>query len=321
MFQARIRTWLWVMQGWFFTDAMCGICGRLNFTAEPVAAEQVRTMNDRMQHRGPDEDGFYFSPQKNFGMGIRRLKIIDLSTGSQPIFNETRDIAVLLNGEIYNYIELREDLEKKGHRFATQSDTETIVHAYEVYGLDFVKHMNGMFGLAIWDDSKKILIVARDRMGIKPMYYRCDSSGLSFASELKSILADGKCLREIDMTALDDYFSLLYIPGPASIFKAIRKLPPAHIMVCDPSKQKLDIRRYWQKPMPEPAQDKGWEHYRERLDTMFRDALKLQLRSDVPNGVFLSSGLDSGAIAYYASQVSATKVKTFTVHFPEQSYS
>lgn len=274
-----------------------------------------------MFHRGPDEEGFYFSPQKNFGMGIRRLKIIDLATGSQPIFNETKDVAVLLNGEIYNYLELREELEKKGHRFITNSDTETVAHGYEEYGLGFLQKLNGMFGIALWDEAKKILLLARDRMGIKPLYWRKDHQSLAFASELKSLLIDPDCSKEMDLVALDDYFSLLYVPGPRTIFQAIQKIPPAHFLLCDAQKKSIKIYPYWERPLIAKPKDLGWEHYKEKLDWLFADAVRLQLRSDVPNGVFLSSGLDSSTIAFYASRVAGQKIKTFTVHFPEESYS
>ncbi|MBI3012560.1 MAG: asparagine synthase (glutamine-hydrolyzing), partial [Elusimicrobia bacterium] len=299
---------------------MCGICGRLEFSSKPVTRQLVQDMNNRLFHRGPDEEGFYFSPDNRFGMGIRRLKIIDLSTGSQPIFNETKEIAVVLNGEIYNYLELREDLQKKGHRFKTQSDTEAIVHAYESYGLEFLSQLNGMFAFSLWDEREKKLIVARDRMGIKPLYYRANGDGISFASEIKSLLADPLCPKELDLLALDDYFSLLYVPGPRSIFQSIHKLEPGHFLICDARNRSVQNRSYWERPLPQSPADLGWNTYQEKLDFLLRDSLKLQLRSDVPNGLFLSSGLDSATILYYASQVSSQKIKTFTIHFDERSY-
>ena len=305
---------------------MCGICGKLDFTGAPVPADMLGRMNGALRHRGPEEEGFYFARGGGFGMGMRRLKVIDLSTGSQPIFNETRDIAVILNGEIYNYIELRNDLQKRGHKFATHSDTETLVHGYEVYGTDVFKHLNGMFAIAIWDDKKRILVLARDRMGIKPLYYRQDEKGISFASEVKSLLQDPACGREIDPLALDDYFSLLYVPGPRSIFKGIHKLEPGRILVCDAGAKSVSGHAFWEHPYVQNPKDLGWDFYEKSLDQLMRDSLMMELRSDVPNGVFLSSGLDSGAIAYYASQVSSQKVKTFTVDFrggsrAEASYS
>ncbi len=301
---------------------MCGICGKLNFSpGAGVSTDLLRKMNETLRHRGPDEDGFYVSPEKNLGLAMRRLKIIDLSTGTQPIFNETGDIAVILNGEIYNYIELRADLEKKGHAFKTHSDTETIVHAYEVYGEDCVKYFNGMFAFALWDGRNQRLLIARDRMGIKPLYYRADSGGIAFGSEVKALLADPDCPRGLDLAALDDYFSLLYVPGPRSAFAAIKKLEPGHLLICDVKSRTVKNQTYWDRPVHASVQDRGLDYYLETLDALFRDSLKLQLRSDVPNGLFLSSGLDSGAIAYYASQVSQQPMNSFTVHFEDKSYS
>ncbi len=301
---------------------MCGICGKLNYSqSRAVSPDALRKMNETLHHRGPDEDGIYFSPEKNFGMAMRRLKIIDLATGSQPIFNETGEVSVILNGEIYNYVELREDLEKKGHHFKSLSDTESIVHAYEVYGADCVKYLNGMFAFALWDNAKKRLIVARDRMGIKPLYYRVTPNGVSFASEIKALLADPECSKELDLNALDDYFSLLYVPGPGSAFAAIQKLEPGHLLLCDAKTGSIKNQPYWERTVITQPEDKGLDYYLCRLDELFRDSLKLQLRSDVPNGLFLSSGLDSGTIAYYASKVSDQTLNSFTVHFEDKSYS
>ncbi len=297
---------------------MCGICGKLSFKSQIIPRELIHAMNEKLMHRGPDEDGFYFD--NNFGMGMRRLKIIDLSTGSQPLYNETKDIAVILNGEIYNYLELRKDLEEKAHTFKTSSDTETIVHAYEQYGLDFATHLNGMFAFALWDSKQKRLLLVRDRMGIKPLYYRADAHGISFASEIKSLLVDPECTREIDYSALDDYFSLMYVPGPRSIYKAIKKLEPGHMLICDGSKKTITQQRYWTINF-QAVPDYGWDFYKEKLDSLLQDAVKIQMRSDVPFGLFLSSGLDSGSLCYYASKVSSKKLKTFTVFFNEKSYS
>jgi asparagine synthase (glutamine-hydrolysing) len=300
---------------------MCGICGKLNFSEKPVSLDLVRDMNQTLKHRGPDEEGFYFSVQPGLGMAMRRLKIIDLATGSQPIFNETRDIAVILNGEIYNYIEIRKELEKLGHIFTTHSDTEVLVHAYEAFGLNFLNVLNGMFAFALWDEQKQQLLLARDRMGIKPLYYRQNAKGLSFSSEIKALLKDPECPKDLDALALDDYFSVLYIPTPNSVFKAIKKLEPGHYLLCDLKKKTLANEAYWQHPLILNPPDLGWAFYEQKLDTLFKDILKLQMRADVPNGLFLSSGLDSGTIAYYASQISSQKVNSFTMDFPESSYS
>ena len=300
---------------------MCGICGQLSFDPKRVRPELLARMNAKLVHRGPDEEGSYVSPDGRAGLSMRRLRVIDLSTGSQPMFDETGDIAVVFNGEIYNYIELREELERAGHLFKTRSDTETIVHAYEVWGTGFLERLNGMFAIALWDARQGRLVLARDRMGIKPLYYRETPDGVRFASELKALLADPDCPRELDLDAIDDYFSLLYVPGPRTAFKSVRKLGPGYMLVCDADRRSARLESYWDRPLSARNEDLGWKHYREGLDALFRDALKLQLRSDVPNGVFLSSGLDSATIAWYASRVSASKVKTFTIHFPDASYS
>ena len=303
---------------------MCGICGKVSF-GRPVERELVRKMNARLVHRGPDEEGFHVSADGRAGLGIRRLKIIDLETGSQPISNETGDVTVVLNGEIYNYIELREELRKRGHVFSTKSDTEVLVHAYESSGPDFARGLNGMFAFALWDRTKKLLVLGRDRMGIKPLYARRTAEGISFASEIKALLADPDCPREIDPIALDDYFSLLYVPGPRSVFRGIEKLEPGHLWICDAATGQVEVRSFWERPMPAAgnggAGGRSWEDVSAELDGLFRDALKLQLRSDVPNGLFLSSGLDSAAIACYASAASSARVKSFTVHFRDESYS
>jgi asparagine synthase (glutamine-hydrolysing) len=301
---------------------MCGICGQISFDARTVQPGTLSRMNARLAHRGPDEEGSYFSPDGKVGLAMRRLRVIDLSTGSQPIFNETGEIAVVFNGEIYNYLELREELLRAGHAFKTRSDTETIVHAYEEWGLNALERLNGMFAIALWDARTGKLILARDRMGIKPFYYRQTEDGVRFASEIKALLADPDCPRDLDLHALDDYFSLLYIPGPRTAFRDIRKLDPGCALVCDSKTRSVRIHRYWERPLPDPsANDRGWSHYRETLDGLLKDAVRLQLRSDVPNGVFLSSGLDSATLAWYASQVSASPIQTFTIHFPEESYS
>lgn len=236
---------------------MCGICGKISFTGQPVSSELLGRMNGALRHRGPDEEGRFSTQDQTMQMAMRRLKIIDLSTGTQPLYNETRDVAVVFNGEIYNYIELRNDLQKRGHKFATHSDTETIVHGYEVYGKEVFKHLNGMFAISLWDEKKKLLILARDRMGIKPLYYRADEQGLSFASEIKSLLEDPECKKEIDANALDDYFSLLYVPGPRSIFKSIKKLEAGHILICDASAKKNHHRTLLVDAVRSVAQGQG----------------------------------------------------------------
>ena len=208
---------------------MRGFVGRLNFEpARPVQTDALEWMCQRIKHRGPDDQGIF--TDHNFGMGMRRLSIIDLETGKQPIHNEDESVWVILNGEIYNFLELRQRLIDKGHRFYTRTDTEVIAHLYEDRGPDFVSELRGMFGLAVWDRKTRTLVLARDRLGIKPLFYRLDSSSLVFASELKSLLEPG-FPRTVDMQALHDYLSYNYIPGPRTIFRGISKLQPGYQLI------------------------------------------------------------------------------------------
>jgi asparagine synthase (glutamine-hydrolysing) len=271
-----------------------------------------------MRHRGPDDVGIYLDG--SFGMGMRRLSIIDLSTGRQPIRNEDGSVWTVFNGEIYNFSELRASLQKKGHRFYTQTDTEVIVHLYEEYGEGFVKHLTGMFAVAVWDKSKKKLILARDRLGIKPLHYFLDSKRLVFGSEIKAILQAG-IAREIDGQALHDYLSLNYIPGPRTIFKDIRKLPPGHLMTC--SRGAVTVTSYWDLAYPTSSTNDGArpeESYCEELYELLKSAVKQHLISDVPLGVFLSGGIDSSALVALMSEVSSQPIQTFSIGFEERSY-
>ncbi len=221
---------------------MCGICGVVHTNySDRVEENQIRRMTDAIVHRGPDDEGIYVKPE--VGLGMRRLSIIDLVTGKQPISNERGDIWIVFNGEIYNHQELRKDLIAKGHRFATKADTESIVHAYEEYGENCVEKLNGMFAFAIWDERKKTLFLARDRIGIKPLYYIFDKKRLIFGSEIKSILQAGDVPRRIDLQALDNFLTFEYIPAPLSIFQGIRKLPPGHTLTL--KENEVYLRSYW----------------------------------------------------------------------------
>ena len=225
---------------------MCGIAGKINFqNARPVLHDTIARMCAVLRHRGPDDEGIYLD--KNFGMGMRRLSIIDLATGKQPIRNEDGSIWTVLNGEIYNFAELRKLLEQKGHKFYTHTDTEVIVHAYEEYGEKFAEHLTGMFAVAVWDKRRQKLILARDRLGIKPLYYSEGPNGLLFGSETKAILQGGM-ERDVDLQALHDYLSFNYVPGPRSIFKHVRSLPAGHILTC--SGKSVAIAPYWQLQYP-----------------------------------------------------------------------
>lgn len=297
---------------------MCGIVGKLNLqTDKPVTYETLSRMCGVIRHRGPDDEGIYLDA--NFGMGMRRLSIIDLSTGKQPIGSEDGSVWTVFNGEIYNFLELRPQLEKKGHTFATNTDTEVIVHLYEEYQEDFVKYLAGMFAIAVWDKRQKKLILARDRLGIKPLYYSVDADRLLFGSEIKTILQD-ETRREINLQALHDYLSLNYIPGPQTIFTRIRSLPPGHLLTYQ--RGNATVTPYWdlQYPAATNGKSRSEESYCEELYELLRTVVKQHLISDVPLGVLLSGGLDSSSLVALMSAVSSQPIQTFSIGFDEQSY-
>jgi len=290
---------------------MCGICGVVNFSvAEPVARELIEKMSDAQSHRGPDDFGYFID--RNAGLGHRRLSIIDLSGGRQPIYNEDESVAVVFNGEIYNYAELTAKLSAQGHQFLTRSDTETIVHSYEQYGDDCVRDFRGMFAFAIWDRRKRRLFIARDRLGIKPLYYYAGPGFLAFASEIKALLQHPGVPREIDLQSLDLYLALRYVPGPKTIFKGIFKLQPGHAMSLDASG--LHIRKYWDLEYSEtPRSDAAAI---EEFQALFEESVRLRLIAEVPLGVFLSGGLDSSAALAMMSRINGRKrIKTFSVGY------
>ena len=271
-------------------------------------------MTNSMIHRGPDDEGYYV--QDAVGLGMRRLCIIDPKGGAQPISNEDKTIWVILNGEIYNYLELRKELQSKGHKFSTKTDTETIVHAYEEYGEHCVTKLNGMFAFAIWDCRKQKLLLARDRLGIKPLYYFLDNRHLVFGSELKAILEHPEIPRAIDLEALDSYLTFEYIPAPLSIFKGIKKLPPGHTLVLQDGK--ASIRQYWDLPF-ERFEGRE-EDLCQALYDLVKDSVRMRLISDVPLGAFLSGGIDSSAIVCMMSELMNQPVKTFSIGFDDPSY-
>ena len=304
---------------------MCGICGIFNFNnKEPIDKNLIQRMTSVLKHRGPDDEGYYFGSQvagrrSQVGLGVRRLSIIDLETGHQPIHNENKSIWIVFNGEIYNFRDLREVLEKKGHRFYTNSDTETIVHLYEDYKEDCVKHLRGMFAFAIWDNKKKTLFLARDRMGQKPIIYAIFKNSLIFASEIKSLLQVPGVKREIDFKALDYYLTYQYIPSPLTIFQNMKKLPPASILICD-EKGQIRIKRYWNLSFRSKTKMLE-EEYSQRILELLTEATRLRLISDVPLGAFLSGGIDSSAIVGLMSQLTSQPVKTFSIGFEEEDFS
>ena len=272
---------------------MCGICGQFNFAGdEPVEPEIVRRMTDSIAHRGPDDEGYFFSGP--LGLGFRRLSIIDLAGGHQPMFDAEQTVCIIFNGEIYNYKELRQELKKYGHCFRTNSDTEVIIHGYKEWGTDVLNHLNGMFGVAIWDLQRKRLVVARDAMGIKLVYYRIADGRFTFGSEIRAVLAAEQSQPEIDPTALNLFLRFRYTPSPLTLFQGIRKLAPGTMLVLEEGKYREE-RWYDYTPIPfsKPREDEEAAH---ELLELYRGAVRRHLLSDVPVGILLSGGIDSGLL-------------------------
>lgn len=288
---------------------MCGIAGFYGYRDKEV----LRKMNNSMFHRGPDEEGFYES--QNCSLAMRRLSIIDLKSGSQPYFSEDKSIAAVFNGEIYNFSEIRRNLESRGHRFRGFSDGEVLVHLYEEYGEKMFSFLRGMFSFAVYDSGRDILFAARDHFGIKPLFYFEKEGSLFFASELKGLRQSPLFDRKINPSYLDDYFTFLYGRGEKTIYEAARKLPPASYIVKD--RKGLRIEKYWSFPSNARAQCTG--EFFEEADFLLGEAVKEQLVSDVPLGIFLSGGMDSSSILYYASKFSSSRIRTFTVSYEGQS--
>lgn len=271
-------------------------------------------MNDSICHRGPDDEGYYQDAQASLAM--RRLSIIDLHTGQQPISNESGDIWVVYNGEIYNFRNVRADLEQRGHFFKTQTDTEIIVHAYEEYGDACVTHFNGMFAIALWDVRKRRLFLARDRLGIKPLYYWSGVDKLIFGSELKALLVHPDVPMQVDLTALDLYLTLEYIPAPRTIYEGVLKLLPGHLLVVE--KGMLKVTQYWDVPY-QPI-TKSEAECTEILSDLIKESVRRQLISDVPLGAFLSGGIDSSTVVGFMSQTASEPVRTFSIGFEDDTY-
>ena len=295
---------------------MCGITGFVRNDGKPADEALLACMNEAILHRGPDEDGFYVSG--SVGLAMRRLAIIDLKGGQQPIHNQDRTAWIVFNGEIYNYLELREKLEKLGHTFYTNSDTEAIVHAYDQYGADCPNHLRGMFAFAIWNERDQELFLARDRVGKKPLLYSLVNGQLIFASEFSAMLLHPEVSREIEPEALDYYLSFMCIPAPLTAYRAIRKLEPGHWLRW--RKGEIEIQRYWQPDFTKKlAIDE--EEAGERTVEILRDAVRVRLMSEVPLGAFLSGGIDSSAVVALMAQESSERVKTFSIGFDEQDFS
>lgn len=294
---------------------MCGIAGIVNLDRRrKVDGTLIEKMCGVITHRGPDENGFYM--EGNVGMGMQRLSIIDLDSGTQPIHNEDRTVWTVYNGETYNYVELKEELTKKGHTFYTNSDTECLVHLYEEYGEDFVTRLRGMFGFAIWDTKRNKLLLGRDRLGIKPLHYYIDKERLVFGSEIKSILTAG-ISREINAVGLDGYLLFNYIPAPETIFKGVRKLLPGNILVLENGR--LTEKEYWSLDYKK-KDTRPFAEQSEELLHLFEDSVRIRLRSDVPFGAFLSGGLDSSTVVGLMSSIMEMPVKTFSIGFDDADY-
>ncbi len=296
---------------------MCGIAGQLLFAGD-APLSRIRAMCDTIRHRGPDDEGFHVDGP--CGIGMRRLSIIDLNTGHQPISNEDGSLWVVFNGEIYNYKELRQDLISRGHRFKTNSDTETLLHLYEEFGPDGVSKLRGMFAYAIWDSRQRLLFLARDRFGKKPLYYAALPSGVTFGSELKCLVEAGVPL-DIDEEALRLYFLLSYIPDPWTPYQAVRKLPPGSWMICHAS-GKIERGVYWKLPTPSESAPAGIteEQAAARVRELFDESVRLRLIADVPLGAFLSGGIDSSAVVASMALQTKAPVKTFSIGFEESEF-
>src|ERR671911_2685450 len=291
---------------------MCGICG-LASGGGPADPERLRAMSATLVHRGPDSDGHLVDGP--VGLAARRLSIIDLETGDQPIANEDGTIHVVQNGEIYNYRELRAGLELAGHRFATRSDTEVLVHLYEEHGDGFAERLRGMFAVALWDAGQRRLVLARDPFGIKPLYYRVGADDLAFASELRALPRG-----EIDFDALEAFLAFNSIPGPYSIFRDVRKLPPGHLLVWKDGE--VSVSRFARTAPVAASEVRGEDkdELAEELRGRLRDSVRAHLIADVPVGVLLSGGVDSSVLAALAAQESSEPVHTFSIGFEERSF-
>jgi asparagine synthase (glutamine-hydrolysing) len=298
---------------------MCGIAGVVEFNRRAEVDPQVlRRMCAAMSHRGPDDEGI--RTEGRVGIAMRRLSIIDVASGHQPLSNEDGTIWIVFNGEIYNHATLRKQLEEQGHRYRTHCDTETIVHLYEEYGRDCVQHLRGMFAFAIWDSRKRQLFVARDRLGIKPLYYRATSDSFLFGSEVKVILAHSGVHAEFNRTALPEYLAFGYLSGEETLYRGIRKLMPGHTLVLDENGA-IQIQQYWDLPLTSKPASHSETYYVQKYREMLEAAVSSHLMSDVPLGVFLSGGLDSSAVAALMTKIRRDPVETFSVGYSEHSYS
>lgn len=288
---------------------MCGISGYFNFdAARPVDLDSLDRMRAVAAHRGPDDRGIYDGGR--VGFAFNRLSIIDLAGGAQPMSNGDGTVWIVFNGEIYNFPELRANLQARGHRFRTKSDTETIIHAWQEFGEECVAELRGMFSFVLWDSRKQVLFGARDRLGIKPFYYYQNKETFAFASEIKALLELSDAPREPNVDALDEYLRCRYVIAPRTMFSGIHKLPPGHTILVDASG--VRIRRYWDIPIGETA-DVPEARAVEELNSLLEESMRMHLLSDVPLGTFLSGGIDSTAVLALMARLGSGKIKTFSV--------
>ena len=297
---------------------MCGIVGWINLEnkSSPNSEAVLHSMCERMKHRGPDSEGLW--TDETVALGMRRLSVIDLHTGEQPVYSEDKSVVVMMNGELYNYREVRADLEKRGHKFVTSSDTEILPHLYEEYGEAMLDEINGMFAFALWDKRKQKLLIARDKFGEKPLYYGVFDGKLIFASEPKVLLANSAVKAEINLDSLRQYLSFDYVPAPNSIYKGISKLPAAHFLTVE--KGEIKTRRYWNLTWEKSSTNLSLSDSAKELRELLADAVRMRLVADVPLGILLSGGVDSSTVAAFATQFSSEKVKTFSIGFEEDSF-
>jgi asparagine synthase (glutamine-hydrolysing) len=296
---------------------MCGIAGMVSFDGKPVSLDDLQKMCAVTSHRGPDDYGFYADDHAVLGM--RRLSIIDLATGRQPVHNEDGTVWVVFNGEIYNYRQLARELKRKGHVFYTSSDTEVIVHLYEEHGPAAIERLRGMFAFALWDQKRRQLLLARDRFGIKPLYYAEVKGRLVFASELKAILQLPEVERRLDWSSVEHLFSWLCTPSTDSIIAGIHKLEPANLLIAAPGHSPR-LQRYWDLHFA-PDHGRSEEYFVEKLMALLKESVQLHMVSEVPVGAFMSGGIDSSSVVAMMSQVASSKVKTFSIGFPDEDYS
>jgi asparagine synthase (glutamine-hydrolysing) len=296
---------------------MCGIAGRFNFDPErPIDKATLRAMTQAIVHRGPDADGFYVGG--GIGLGHRRLSIIDLATGDQPLANETGTVQVVFNGEIYNFGDLRSELEACGHTFRTRSDTEVIAHGYEQWGDRVVDRLRGMFAIALWDERRRRLLLVRDRLGVKPLYYSVTRNGVIFGSELKALLQDPETPRAWNPEAVDAYLALQYVPCPRTIYHNVWKLPPGHLLTAENGR--VRVARYWDLPFTGDGDPAREDEYLERLDALVTESVRLRMTSDVPLGAFLSGGIDSSLVVAAMTAAGSGRVVSTSVGFDERGF-